>query len=211
MARVTPRKIFPLARQAPSADLPSDRQVVIYLSKGNTLYDGWRGLSGAHGAPHRWCYYYCCRLTAYEAISRDGTPPLVTTGVRSPCGGNGAAFLRPGHSINWICRAHVASLGMPSASSPMTKPERMCRVVSVDAAGRAARLPRAACWQPTCGAMLLPPPPPDLILTKRKGQMQSPHWAGLSAGRVISSSSCPYFMNHYYIYTLCCILGGGAT
>ena len=26
-----------------------------------------------------------------------------------------------------------------------------------------------------------------------------------------SSSSCPYFTNHYYIYTLCCILGGGAT
>ena len=58
-------------------------------------YDGWRGLSGAHGAPHRWRYYYYCRLTAYEGISRDGTPPLVATGVRSPCGGNGAAFCAP--------------------------------------------------------------------------------------------------------------------
>ena len=29
-------------------------------------YDGWRGLSGAHGAPHRWRYYYYCRLTARD-------------------------------------------------------------------------------------------------------------------------------------------------
>ena len=26
---------------------------------------------------------------------KDGTPPLVTTGVRSPCGGNGAASCAP--------------------------------------------------------------------------------------------------------------------
>jgi hypothetical protein len=79
-----------LGGRAPAAHTPRHADVLA------AKYDGWRGLSGAHGAPHRWrYYYYCCRLTAYEGISRDGTPPLVATGVRSPCGGNGAAFCAP--------------------------------------------------------------------------------------------------------------------
>ena len=86
------------------------------------------GLSGAHGAPHRWRYYYYCRLTAYEGISRDGTPPLVATGVRSPCGGNGAAFCAPatqsiagtaaamGPARNAFVRMHARARALTRAS-----------------------------------------------------------------------------------------------
>ena len=86
------------------------------------------GLSGARGAPHRWRYYYYCRLTAYEGISRDGTPPLVATGVRSPCGSNGAAFWCPGHSINWPRKGQVR----PNRRHPISRCRPSCRDARVD-------------------------------------------------------------------------------
>ena len=49
-----------LGGRAPAAHTPRHADVLA------AKYDGWRGLSGAHGAPHRWRYYYYCRLTARD-------------------------------------------------------------------------------------------------------------------------------------------------